>query len=264
MTEHKVQLITFGSSHYCEKARWALDWHHISYREIGWPPGLHRVLAKRCGVAASSLPILLDGETAIQGSDVIIDWADSKANDNDSVRRLAPSGDSAEAKEIETRANEVVGVHVRRLAYAEMLPKYPKLAKPGLFLRASGWHRLIGNMMWPVSRRIMMRGLDIRPGAAAESRSKLESELDWLDCKLADGRAYLAGDRFSRVDLTVASLLAGFARPAEMLAYRDMAASDALTADVERWKARPIMRWVVAQYQCHRAPRSEGADLAAA
>jgi hypothetical protein len=64
--------------------------------------------------------------------------------------------------------------------------------------------------------------------------------------------------------LTVASLLAGFARPTEMPAYRDMVASDALAADVERWKARPIMRWVVSQYQCHRAPRSEEAELTAA
>jgi len=42
-------------------------------------------------------------------------------------------------------------------------------------------------MMWPVTRRIMMKMYDIRPGAASESRSRLESELDWLDAKLSDG-----------------------------------------------------------------------------
>jgi hypothetical protein len=40
--------------------------------------------------------------------------------------------------------------------------------------------------MWPLSRRIMMRMHDITPDAAAESRSILESELDWLDSTLAD------------------------------------------------------------------------------
>ena len=45
--------------------------------------------------------------------------------------------------------------------------------------------------MWPVTRQLMMRVYDIRPGAASESRSRLESELDWLDNKLADGRPYL-------------------------------------------------------------------------
>jgi glutathione S-transferase len=220
------------------------------------------VLAKRCGAKASTLPILLDGETVIQGSGVIIGWADRKANDP--TRSLAPRGNSNEAQEIEARANEVVGIHVRRLAYAEMLPKHSNLVKGALFHRTSGWNRIVGDMMWPVSWRIMMRSLDIRPGAAAESRLKLESELDWLDSRLADGRAYLAGDQFSRVDLTVASLLAGFARPQKMPAYRDMQVSDGLTADVERWRERPIMRWVNSQYQNHRVRGSEGAELAAA
>ena len=57
--------------------------------------------------------------------------------------------------------------------------------------------------------------VDIRPGAASESRAALESELDWLDAKLSDSRFYLAGEYFSRADLTVASLLAGFASPKE-------------------------------------------------
>ena len=59
------RLITFGISHFCGKARWALDWHGIPYEEIGWPPGWHLVLAKRCGATASTLPIVLDGETVI-------------------------------------------------------------------------------------------------------------------------------------------------------------------------------------------------------
>ena len=38
-----------------------------------------------------------------------------------------------------------------------------------------------------------MRAYDIRPGAASKSRAELESELDWLDAKLSDGRIYVAG-----------------------------------------------------------------------
>ena len=189
-------LITFGRSHFCEKARWALDWHGITYNEIGWPPGLHIFLAKRCGAKATTLPILLDGETVIQGSGAIIDWAESKAKD--CTRSLTPQSNQADAQEIERRADQVIGVHVRRLAYAVMLPSHSHLVKPALFQGASSWHRLIGNMMWPVARRVMIRRHDIRPGTATESRSQLEAELNWLDSKLADGRSYLAGDRFSR------------------------------------------------------------------
>ena len=35
MVTAKPQLITFAASHFCEKARWALDWHGIAYEEVG-------------------------------------------------------------------------------------------------------------------------------------------------------------------------------------------------------------------------------------
>lgn len=249
MPHARPRLITFGISHFCEKARWALDWHGVAYEEASWPPGLHRILAKRYGAKGTTLPIVLDGETVIQGSGAIIDWADEQAQDH--ARRLT----LADSLEIEQRADRIIGVHVRRLGYAETLPRFPHLVKPALFRNASSSHRLIGNLMWPLSRRAMMRMYDITPKAASESRAKLEAELDWLDTKLADGRPYLAGDRFSRADLTVASLLALFARPQEMPKHYEMPFPNTLAADVERWRGRPAMRWVVSQYHAHRVPR---------
>src|SRR5262245_24602430 len=76
ISQSQPKFVTFGISHYCEKARWALDWHGIAYDEINWPPGVHIVLAKSCGAKQTSLPILLDGRRVIQGSGAIIDWAD--------------------------------------------------------------------------------------------------------------------------------------------------------------------------------------------
>ena len=99
-----------------------------------------------------------------------------------------------------------------------------------------------------------MRKYDITPDAASESRAKLESEMSWLDSMLADGRTYLAGDRFSRADITVASLLAPFARPVEMATFHDLPLTDALAVDCERWRERPVMRWVLSRYQTDRVP----------
>jgi glutathione S-transferase len=258
MAQVKPRLVTFGISHFCEKARWALDWHGIDYDEISWPPGVHQILAKRCGAKETTLPILLNGDTVIQGSGAIIDWADRETRD--SARRLT----HADALEIEQRADEVIGLHVRRLAYAEMLPRLPHLAKPALFSNSSTAYRLVGNMMWPVTRRVMMRMYDITPNAASESRTKLEGELDWLDSVLSDGRRYLTGNRFSRADVTVASLLAPFARPEEMPVFHEMSVPDALAVDYERWGNRPVMRCVRTQYQNRRPRGSKSADSAAA
>ncbi len=101
-----------------------------------------------------------------------------------------------------------------------------------------------------------MKMYEIRPGAAQESRAKLNVELDWLDSLLADGRQYLADGRFSRADITVASLLAPFARPEQMKTYHNLAVPRALTVDFECWKDRPIMRWIVERYRTDRAANS--------
>jgi glutathione S-transferase len=249
MTEARPKLITFAASHFCEKARWALDWHGIDYEEIGWPPGLHIILTKVHGAKSSTLPILFDGGALIQGTGAIIDWAEDKRRDRS---RSLTSDKPGEAAEIERRADAVIGVHVRRLAFAELLPRYAHLVKPALFYRASGWRRFAGHAMWPVAWRIMQRMYDTRPGAAADSRARLEAEFDWLDAKLADGRPYLAGDRFSRADLTVASLLANFAQPAELAPEHGMAGPASLAADVERWRERPVMGFVRTLYRTHR------------
>jgi glutathione S-transferase len=162
----------------------------------------------------------------------------------------------ANTLDLEQRADSVIGVHVRRLAYAEMLTVSGTQPKAEVYRDTSTVYRLAGHVMWPVTRRLMLRALDIRPGAGKESRAILEAELDWLDRLLADGRPYMAGDRLSRADLAVASLLVPFARPKEIPVFRAMKMPPALMADVARWGKRPVMGWVRAQYRAHRYARA--------
>ncbi len=49
MTGPDPTLYVFAISHYCEKARWALDHFGIAYRLQHVVPGLNRVIAKRLG-----------------------------------------------------------------------------------------------------------------------------------------------------------------------------------------------------------------------
>jgi glutathione S-transferase len=243
----KPRLITFGISHYCEKARWALDWHGVDYDEIVCPPGWNIILAKLRGAKDTKVPFLLDHKRVIEGSGAIIDWADEQAQD--SSRRLT----STNALEIERRADDGIGINARRLFYAGILPQAPHLIKPAFSANYSPMHRLIGHITWPLTPRIIMMKYEIRPDAAQESRAKLDVELDWLDGLLADGRQYLSGDRFSRADITVASLLAPLAPPEQIKTYHNLALPKALIADFERWKHRPIMRWMAERYRTGRA-----------
>ena len=246
MTGTRPQLITFGISHYCEKARWALDWLGVDYEEIVCPPGWNIVLAKFHGAKDIKVPFLLDGKRVIEGSGTIIDWA------NEQVQAASRRLTSASALEIERRADDTIGVTSRRLFYAEALPQARHAIKEAFSANYSPFHRFIGHITWLLTPRAIMTMYEIGPGAAQESRAKLGVELDWLDSLLADGRQYLAGDRFSRADITVASLLAPIVPPEHVKTYHNTALPEALMADFERWKDRPIMRWLAERYRSER------------
>lgn len=244
------KLIVFGISHFCEKARWALDWHAVPYQEINWPPGPHLIMAKRLGAPKSSVPILQHGDELIQGSDKIIDWADAQAA-NPQHRLSSP-----EACALEQRADKSLGIHTRRLAYAECLKTHPHLVKPALFHNLSALHLALANLMWPITRRAMIRGYGLTSEAAVQSRARIESELDWLDGELSDGRPYLTGERFTRADIAVASLLSPFVRPDALPLYQRMEFPPALAADLARWQSRPTVRWASRLYGKGRARRA--------
>jgi glutathione S-transferase len=254
MMAEKPTLYTLHISHYCEKARWALDWHRIPFDEVCWPPGPHRVFAKRLGAPASALPLLKCGDELTQGSSEIIDWCEAHAPSPERTLTPEKDKDAAQALEIEDRANRVLGVHIRRMAYAETIPRQAHYFRSTLLTATTGYHRALGVLMWPITKQLMIKAMKLHPSEAPKSRARVAEELDWIDQLLSDGRPYLAGDRFSRADLTVASLLSPLARPQEMPIYRDLPMPPALQEDEKRWGERPAMQWVRRQYREHRRP----------
>jgi glutathione S-transferase len=249
----KPELVTFAISHYCEKARWALDWLGVDYAETACAPGWNVIVAKLGGAKRTTVPFLVDGKRIIEESGPIIDWADEHAPDAD--RRLTVPG----ALEIERRADDGVGVHARRLFYSLALPGSMHMIKPAFLGKVTPFHKFIGSITWLLTPTMIRKRYKIRPGAAEESRAKLEAELDWLDGLLADGRPYLAGDHFSRADITVASLLAPLIPPEHAKTYHDMTMPDVVMSEFERWKDRPILRFVAERYRTDRAARGASA-----
>lgn len=82
-------LLTLPPSHYCERARWALDRSGIRYIEERLAPGAHILRLKRLGAATTSLPLLLFPDGSIcQGSDLILDRVGLFDGDRKIERRL--------------------------------------------------------------------------------------------------------------------------------------------------------------------------------
>jgi len=72
-------LITIPFSHFCEKARWALDATGVGYREEGHPPGLHRRAVKRVRGRGSVPVLVLEGGRVLDDSPLIVRFADEAA-----------------------------------------------------------------------------------------------------------------------------------------------------------------------------------------
>ena len=143
-------LYVFSISHYCEKARWALDYRGIDYELRYLAPGEHIEVAKRLRVPRSSVPYLVNGDRVIQGSAEIINWAESLPSANGP--RLTPDFDIEAAVEIETRADDVMGVHVRRYYYSEALVEHPDTVRPILTSGIPIFRKLLIRVAWTSGR----------------------------------------------------------------------------------------------------------------
>lgn len=80
-------LYIFAISHYCEKARWALDYLNIEYRLQHISPITHVKFVRGLGVADTSLPVLTAGSLSVQGSSRIIDWAEAQGRPGKNSQR---------------------------------------------------------------------------------------------------------------------------------------------------------------------------------
>lgn len=244
------ELYVFAISHFCEKGRWTLDHHGIDYRLRFTAPGPHFRLSKRLGVPESTYPVLVASGVAIQGSAEIVDWADA----NGSGPGLTPADDAfaAEARAIEQRLSDSIGVHTRRMFYSESLVEHPATVKPVFLMGLEGAAKWTFLGAWPVIRRVIISSMDLGPEQGRESRDIVDAELTWLEGILADGRRYLVGDSFTRADLSAAALVARLAAAAEHPLAGRFAMPPKLAELQESWRDRPALEWIRGLYREHR------------
>ena len=258
----KPILYIFNISHYCEKARWALDHFGIAHQAQHVMVGTHRRIARKLGARHGSVPFLHTAEGVVAGSSAIIDWGESRrAADAPSLA----GDDPQQARAIEKRLDDIAGVHVRRFYYSDALTSDPASVRPLFSNGLPLWQRIAVTLAWPKVVAMMIKGMDLGPAQGQESRAILEGELAWLDGLLADGRPFLAGAQFSRADITAASLLAPLVAPKEHPVYASVVFPPALATTIVAWAHRPTMRWVRQTYATRRvlARRSCGAPAPA-
>ncbi|MGE0712419.1 MAG: glutathione S-transferase family protein [Planctomycetota bacterium] len=238
-------LVTIGVSHYCEKARWALDRAGAPYVERRHPPVLHVVAAWRAG-GGRTVPVLVDGARRLADSSAILAHVDEGLPPE---RRLYPAdpAERAEVERWEDRFDEVLGPHVRRFVYGFVLdrPETPPLL--GLGARLS--ERLVYRACRPLVHGAMRRLLRIDAAGVARSQERIDEVFAETAERIA-GRRYLVGERFSAADLSFAALAAPLLSPARygvpLPTLEEMPPE--LRAKVEAYRAHPAGAFALRLY----------------
>ena len=243
-----LRLVTIPISHYCEKARWALDLAGIPFREERHIQGIHQIAARRAG-GGKTTPVLVTPDGALGESADILDWVDERLPAD---AKLFPA-DRADVDVLCKRFDEVLGVRDRRLMYVHMFDHRELL----LSFNNTGvprWEDRLLRVAWPLLSPLVARELGIRPGIEVEDEALVWSELDFVGELLADGRPYLCGDRFSAADLTFAALAAPTVVPPEYSV--PLPQPDTLPAKtaalVERAREHPAGRHALRMFREHR------------
>jgi glutathione S-transferase len=201
--DHGHRLITIPISHFCEKARWALDRAGIPYSEERHLQGIHIAYARRAG-GGRTVPVLVSaGGEVLPESRMIVRWVDGHL---DGGERLYPDGaEGAEAARIEAWLDAGLGPDGRLWMYELTLPVIGELT-PWIVDGTPRWER--SALRW--GRRavdpFIRRYLGVSAENAAAARMRVATVFDEVAGMLRDGRPYLCGDRFTTADLTFAAL----------------------------------------------------------
>lgn len=232
-----LKLHQFPVSHYCEKARWALELKELPYRKVNLLPGPHIKKAKKMA-ERSTLPILEHDGVFVQGSSDIITYLDS----NFSRRQLTPEfiKEQELATAWESFADREIGPAVRLLSYNTLL-NHPDLLIPLLTKDGPWYGKWALKPAFPKIAESMRDMWKITPESVIEAENKISTTLDNLNQTLGD-REFLVNDTFTRADLSVAALLAPLVTPAAYGVDWPEAMPEPLAGQVVHFKDR--LGWV--------------------
>jgi len=248
-----MKLLVFPHSHFCEKARWALDAKGIPFQPVPILPGFHIIHVRRYA-PKTSVPVLLNDDEVIQGAGEIIDYLDMRFPESP----LTPT--DAEARRtclaIESSMDERLGEDLRQILYSGLLA-YPDFIRFCFTFPMSTFRKSVFFLSYPFLRRVIHGQYVFSIEAVEETKDRFRHTMDELAEHLK-GRKYFVGDHFSRADLSIASMLSLLVRPPEhTLPWREF--PDPQTRIfAESYERHPVTLWVREIYRTHRNKPQSG------
>lgn len=249
-----MTLYEFSLSHFCEKARWALDYHGLTYQVSDLFPGLHRITTTFWGAPGNTLPLLVYRGRVIQGSGDIITHLDQIRRGMQPLRPpLTPrnSQDAKRAAEIEKWADEEIGVQIRRVFYGSTIDNTEAITKLLMVGTPRFFQPFYRHLFFPIIRFFMKREMQITPPEIERSKVRLAKAMDQLRGIIKEEGEYLVGGQFSRADIAVASLL-GFFSPRRPFPFP---LPESAIQAIAPYHSPTVGAWVDLMYERHRPQR---------
>jgi glutathione S-transferase len=246
------RLITIPPSHYCEKARWALEKAGVPFVEEGHPPLLHMRAAGKARASGHSTPVLVADGRVVPDSTDILEFVQDQP---DVSWRPYPADAQLqrEVAELEERFDTRLGPHTRRVAYFHLL-QHRDLFLRSVLAGVGRGERAVFTALAPVIAFLMRRGMNINPESAERSLGWVRDIFSEVGDRLTDGRRYLVGEEFSAADLTFAALAAPAVLPPNYgspLPTMDEVPNEMLKV-VNENRATPAGEFVLKIYREHR------------
>lgn len=205
MPPKSLRLIGLKVSPWSERAKWALDHHRLSYKNIEHAPFVgERRLRRLVGAdkPRATVPVLLTGEQVLCESWDIACYADREGA---GTRLILPERE-AEVRKWNTLADETMAAG-RALVAAALLAS-PAAIDEGLPPQVPVWLRPVLRPVGTYGVKWFARKYGLDRMDAAAQRAKLRSTLEILRAALTPDRPYLLGS-FSYADIVMATCLQG-------------------------------------------------------
>lgn len=247
----KAILYTIPFSHYCDKARWALELAEVPFEERGFLPGLNRLATMRFG--GTTVPLLVRDGLVLKDSTAIVSYADRSARSEKG--RLIPRDPAQreDAVALEAHLDRRLGVATRAWIYSFLLDNPRRIRE----LASQGVSRAQALALGPLQGTLITmirKGLRIGPETRAWARTRVDEDFAMLSERLSDGRDFLLGDQLTVADLTLATLAAPALLPPEYPAA--LPSVDELPEEaaqqIKTWHATPAGAHALRIYREHR------------
>jgi glutathione S-transferase len=245
-----IRLVTIPLSHFCEKARWALDLAGVGYAEDGHAPVLHRLPLMR--LRATTVPVLIADGEVVRGSDQILRWADRAHHLGLMPERKGPR---QEVERWLAVCDERLGPDARLWFYSFALED-PELFVAALSPDVRRLERGALSRLRPVLTRVIGRHFGVTPRSRAEAAERL-ADVMAAAAERRTGTRYLVGETFTAADLAFAALAAPLVFPpgyGATLPPEDEL-PDELRAGIHGWRATRSGTAVLSVYEHHRPRR---------